>query len=126
MPKWHKEREMIKMTTMANDMKDEFEKAITPEVIDRPGDMFLFQCSKCKNVHFRHAGYVEMLMPFIRADKEKKVSKDSYSVHVCTKCKRCYVWYNEQMRDVTKLIDLKAWEKIEKELHLATGPGGQC
>jgi hypothetical protein len=30
------------------------------------------------------------------------------------------------MRDITKLIDLKAWEKAEKDLHTSTGPGGQC
>lgn len=35
-------------------------------------------------------------------------------------------WINEQMYDVTDQIDLKAWEKTEKEAQAATGPGGQC
>jgi hypothetical protein len=65
-------------------------------------------------------------MPFVLADKQKKVAEDSYNVKVCTKCKKCYIWYSEQMYDVTKLIDLKAWEKVEKEMHVATGPGGDC
>lgn len=111
--------------TASNHLGD-FERAVMPTVVKDPDEMFLFQCSGCGNVHFRHAGYVEMLMPFIRADKEKKVSKDSYSVHVCTKCRQCFVWYGEKMRDITALIDLEAWEKAEVELHAATGPGGQC
>ena len=118
-----KKTQMEKVDKM---ITSDFEKAITPKVVEKPDDMFLFQCSKCGNVHFRHAGYVEMLLPFIRADKEKKVSKDSYGVHVCTKCRQCFVWYNERMRDITKLIDLKAWEKAEVDLHRATGPGGEC
>jgi len=88
-------------------------------------DLFLFKCT-CGNIHFRHAGYVEMLMPYIQADKEKKVTKDSYAVHVCTTCKKCYIWHHPDMYDLTPLIDLKAWEKTEKELHDATGPGGDC
>ena len=108
------------------EMTNAFVKAITPEVMDTTDDMFLFKCSECGNVHFRHAGYVEMLLPYIRSDKEKKVDKTSYGVHVCTKCRQCFVWYNDRMRDVTKLIDLEAWQKAEADLHRATGPGGEC
>lgn len=28
--------------------------------------------------------------------------------------------------DVTDKIDMDAWDKAERELHRATGPGGQC
>jgi len=66
------------------------------------------------------------LLPFVRADKTKSVQTDSFDVKVCTHCRRCFIWYNEQMHDVTGLIDLGAWEKAERELHNATGPGGQC
>lgn len=111
---------------MTNGFTGEFEKCVNPQIVKKPDELFLFQCSGCGNVHFRHAGYVEMLMPFMRADKEKKVGKDSYSVHVCTKCRKCFIWYNERMRDVTELIDLAAWEKAERELNKATGPGGEC
>lgn len=104
----------------------DFEKCIKPQVIEEKDELFMFQCSGCQNIHFRHAGYIEMLMPFIRSDGEKKISKDGYQVHVCTKCRKCFIWLNERMRDVTNLIDLKAWEKAEKDLNRATGPGGEC
>jgi len=106
--------------------KNEFKEKITPKKVKDPEELFLFQCPRCDNVHFRHAGYVEALMPFIRAGEDKMVSKDSYSVHVCTKCRACYIWINEQMRDVTDIIDLEAWVKLEKDMHKATGPGGDC
>ncbi len=104
---------------------DEFSKKVTPKKISEAGDLFFFQC-QCDNVHFRHGGYVEVLVPFMRADKTKNVSKDSLQVMICTKCHTCYVWLNEQMYDVTELIDIEAWEKTERELQKATGPGGNC
>ena len=103
---------------------DAFQKKVTAKVLDTSEDMFLFKCSDCGNIHFRHAGYIESLIPFIKADREKSVCRDSLCVMICTKCKNCFVWYNEQMHDVTKLIDLEAWEKTERELHEALGPGG--
>lgn len=115
-----------KEITPGMDLANEFQKAVTPEKVSDPEQMFLFKCPECGNVHFRHAGYVETLMPFIRADRQKTVSCESFGVRVCTKCRHCYVWYNEQMRDVTDLIDLNAWEKTEKEMQKATGPGGEC
>lgn len=111
---------------IAKELSGEFSKAVEPVVIDNATELCMFRCTGCENVHFRHAGYLEMLMPFMRSDGEKKVSKDSYQVHVCTKCRKCYIWLNERFRDVTKLIDLKAWEKAEQDLHRATGPGGEC
>jgi hypothetical protein len=111
------------VTTMVD--KDAFAELVKPKVLQKPDEMFLFRCS-CGNAHFRHAGYVETLMPFARADGEEKVSKDSNTVNVCTTCRNCYVWYNEAMYDVTAFVDLEAWEKAERELHAATGPGGQC
>ena len=103
----------------------EFEEKITPKKITNPKDLFMVQC-ECGGVHFRHAGYIEMAMPYILADKTKKVTKDSYQVQVCVKCRKSYVWYDSQLYDVSDLVDLNAWEKAEKELHKATGPGGQC
>jgi hypothetical protein len=57
---------------------------------------------------------------------EKKMTCEPHQVMVCVKCKKSTLWVNGQMYDVTERIDLKAWEKTEKEAHAATGPGGQC
>lgn len=107
--------------------QDDFTKKVTPKPVSSPKDMFLFCCpDPCGNVHLRHAGYVQMLLPLVQADGQKRVAQDSYSVQVCTKCKKCFVWYDGQVYDITELIDLKAWEKTEKAMHAATGPGGDC
>ena len=81
---------------------------------------------KCNNKHFRHAGYMEFLVPFIKSNKEGKVQTDSVEVKVCTKCKSCYIYMDNHFVDVTDEIELDAWEATEKELHKTTGPGGQC
>jgi len=114
-------KEEGKEVSIPNCFKDKVKpKKITAE------ELFLFRCPECGNVHFRHAGYLESVMPYLKADKTQHITTDSLCVNVCTKCKHCYVWYSDQMYDVTDMIDLKAWEKTEKELHKATGPGGQC
>lgn len=102
-----------------------FQSKITPKRLASADDLFLFKCP-CGNPHFRHAGYVNVVMPFVRADKQKRMTSDDYTVNVCTKCRRCFSWVSEQMYEVTDLIDLEAWAKAEVELHKATGPGGQC
>jgi hypothetical protein len=95
-------------------------------------DMIVFKCPNkyrrkpCNNTHFRHAGYMEFLIPWIRPNKEKKIQNDSVQVKICTKCKSAFVYYNDVFYDVTDKIDLKAWEKTEKEMQKATGPGGDC
>jgi len=96
---------------------------ITPK--NSPETLFFFTC-KCGGIHHRHAGYVSVLLPFFRPPDEKRVNKDDRQVMVCVKCKKSYIWNNEQMYDVTDRIDLQAWEKTEKEAYKATGPGGQC
>lgn len=106
--------------------QSDFDKKVKPKQVKDPKDLFMFQCPKCKGVHFRHAGYVELMMPFIRADKTKNVASSSEDVKVCVKCFRCYVWFNEQMYEVTNLIDIEAWVKAEAKLNKMTGPGGQC
>ena len=45
---------------------------------------------------------------------------------VCVKCRKSFIWYNEQMYEVTDIIDIEAWAKAERELNEATGPGGEC
>lgn len=103
-----------------------FEKFVTPKPTGEGSGVFLFECKGCKGVHYRHAGYVKSMLPFMRAGGEKRLSVDDLQVMVCVKCRRCYVWLNEQMYDVTDRIDLAAWEAFEREAHRATGPGGQC
>lgn len=80
----------------------------------------------CGGVHFRHAGYVHNMLPFMRSNQEKKVELVNYQVMVCVKCRSSYIWAYDQLYDISEKIDLEAWEKVEKELHKATGPGGQC
>jgi hypothetical protein len=106
--------------------QSDFDQKVKPKQVGDPKDLFMFQCPECNGVHFRHAGYVEMMMPFIRADKSKNVATSSEGVKVCVKCFKCYVWFNEQMYEVTDLIDVKAWIKAEEKLNKMTGPGGQC
>lgn len=108
-----------------NLLNDEFKAKTTPKELESIGDLFLFQCP-CGSVHFRHAGYVEGMMPYMRGDVSKHVATDSHSVKICVKCKHAYIWINDQVYDITKFIDLEAWEKFEKVAHKATGPGGEC
>ena len=95
-------------------------------------DMFIFVCpgkyrrKMCGNSHFRHAGYMQFLVPWMKPSGERKISNDSVQVMVCTRCKSAYVYMNDVFYDVTDKIDLKAWEKSEKQLQKATGPGGEC
>lgn len=114
----------------------EFDKMVSPKKLSEAQAAFFFVCPSksvdpfgvkpCGNRHFRHAGYFEAMMPLIQADGQKRVCKTSEQVHICTVCKSAYIWYDSQMYDVTDLIDVKAWEKTEREAQLATGPGGQC
>ena len=100
-----------------------FSERVTPE---KPGDDVFFFACECGHKHFRHAGYIANMLPFMRAGGEKRINLANLEVQVCVKCKKSYVWLNEQMYDVTDEIDLEAWEKTEREAHRATGPGGQC
>src|SRR5688572_23199284 len=100
-----------------------FVERVTPK---KPGEgLFFFKCS-CGHGHFRHAGYMEIMLPFMRSGGEKRVGLDQSHVIVCVKCKKCFVWVNEQMYDVTDQVDMQAWEKLEKDAQKATGPGGDC
>lgn len=98
---------------------------VAPVVVEDVSELFMFQCT-CESIHYRHAGYIKTLVPFSKPNKEQKVESHDHSVLVCTQCKKCYIWMDAKMYDVTKLIDLEAWDKTEREMHKATGPGGQC
>jgi hypothetical protein len=111
------------MDIIVHPESDGFKERVTPI---KPGNtLFFFKCS-CGHTHFRHAGYMKLMLPYLKHDGDKRVSVDAYQVMVCVKCKRCHVWANEQMYDVTDQVDLQAWEKTEREAHRATGPGGDC
>lgn len=113
---------------------DGFLEKITPK--DPGTDLFLFKCphvtktngkeEKCGGIHYRHAGYVQVLLPYIEPPQAKKMVRENNNVMVCVKCRRSYVWCSSQMYDVTDQIDLKAWEKMEIDIHDAIGPGGNC
>ena len=91
-------------TSMVPSTKKEIKehKGVVKKVKDT-NELFLFKCQAikkrgfnkgkvCGNAHFRHGGYVEMLIPFARAGK-KKLAKDSFPVLICTKCKTPYIYY---------------------------------
>ena len=102
---------------------DGFREKSTPK---KPDDgLFFFKC-ECGGIHYRHAGYVEVFIPFLKAGGSKELVKDQRHVMVCVKCRRSYIWAGEQMYEVTDQIDLAAWEKTEVEMQKATGPGGDC
>jgi hypothetical protein len=111
---------------------DGFRERITAKEPDNK--VFLYECQndKCltpsgkRSIHFRHAGYVKNMLPYLKPGGEKRVGLDNLSVMVCVKCRRSYVWIFDQMYDVTDRVDLEAWEKFEVEAHRATGPGGDC
>ena len=102
-----------------------FSERVSAKQIDET-KIFLHKCANCSGVHFRHAGYVEVLVPFIRPGDEKRMLMQSEPVKVCVNCKHSFIWLNEQVYDVTDRIDLNAWERTEREAQRATGPGGQC
>jgi hypothetical protein len=100
-----------------------YRERVTPKTLEP--NVHLWKCS-CGSLHFRHAGYVRHMLPFLESGDEKRVAMENLQVMVCVACKRSTVWSGKQMYDVTDHVDLKAWEKTEKEMHAATGPGGQC
>lgn len=109
-----------------------FKERVTPIEPKEEDGVFFFKCTSeklskiCGGVHYRHAGYIQTMIPFMRSGGERRIGIEDKRLWVCVKCRACYVWINEQMYDVTDKVDLEAWEKMEKKLHKATGPGGQC
>ena len=94
-------------------------------------ELMLYKCPNCRGVHFRHAGYVEQMTPYIALEPDMAVnsvksSTNSLQVKVCVACKFAFVDIKGKMFDISKHIDLSAWEKTEKEMTKATGPGGEC
>jgi hypothetical protein len=69
---------------------------------------------------------MRIMLPYIKAGGEKRITAEPYQVMVCVKCKKASIWVDDQMYDVTDRVDLQAWAKTEKEAHAATGPGGNC
>ena len=101
-----------------------FRERVTPKKPDE--NLFLYECKNCGGIHFRHAGYVPVMVPFIEGGGEKRMVLDESRVMVCVACKHSWIWVGKQMYEVTDRIDLQAWERTEKEAHAATGPGGNC
>ena len=91
-----------------------------------PESILMITCPKCGGIHFRHAGYVETVLPYIEQGGEPRVVNESHPVKICVKCKTSVVAIGKNMYDITEKIDLEAWQKTEIEAHKATGHGGQC
>ena len=85
----------------------------------------IFLTCKCGKKHFRHTGYLETIVPFVSGDGGK-ICSDTHPVKTCCSCRKSYVAIGSKVYDVTKEVDMKAWEKFEKEAHKSTGPGGEC
>lgn len=103
--------------------KEGFKEKVTP--ISPEEKLFIYKC-ECGHGHFRHAGYMRIMMPYLKTGAEKSMTCEPYQVMICVKCKKATIWVDSQMYDVTDRVDLKAWEKTEREAQAATGPGGQC
>lgn len=89
--------------------------------------VILHKCGNCGGIHFRHAGYVQVLLPFIRPGADgKRVEMHSEQVKLCVNCKHAFIWVSGQVYDVSEQIDVAAWERTEREAQRTTGPGGQC
>lgn len=104
--------------------KEGFRERATPKAVE-DDKLFIWKCS-CGHPHLRHAGYMRIMLPYIQAGGEKRISAEPHQVMVCVSCKKASIWVESQMYDVTDRVDLKAWMKTEKEAQEATGPGGQC
>lgn len=115
----------VSASELVHPNNDGFRERVTPKKMDAENKLLMYECT-CKSIHFRHAGYCNVMLPFLKPGGEKRVALEEYRVMVCVACKKSYVWANEQMWDVSDKIDLKAWAKTEAEAHEATGPGGQC
>lgn len=100
------------------------QETFTKKLDEHP--VFLLKCPGCGKVHFRHAGYVEILIPHVSAKEGNKVADHAEPVKVCVNCKHAIIFHDGKVIDVTDQIDLKAWTKTEEEAYEATGPGGQC
>jgi len=87
-------------------------------------DSIFLEC-ECGKKHFRHAGYLETIVPFVSGDGGK-ICNDSHAVKTCCSCRKSYVAIGSKVYDVTDQVDIDAWEKFEKVAHKTTGPGGQC
>lgn len=112
-----------KATDLVSAAAPGFKERVTPASTEA---LAMLKCPDCGGVHFRHAGYINLMLPFMRSGGEKRVDLHEVRVMICVSCKRSHVWANEQLYDVTEHVDLTAWVKTEREAHRATGPGGQC
>ncbi len=110
-------------------VKDNLPKGLQQKDFSRKledADIFIIKCPKCGRVHFRHAGYLEVMTPYVDANLGKMLSVDSKPVKICVSCKTAHVIVDGKVIDMTEQIDLGAWERTEVEAHKSTGPGGQC
>lgn len=96
--------------------------------LESKDDLNFLRCSDpaCDGIHFRHAGYIELCLPYVKPNGQSANANHSYAVKVCINCKKCYIFHEDHFYDITKHIDLNAWEKLEEKAHKMTGPGGDC
>jgi len=88
---------------------------------------FLLACPVCGGYHSRHAGYFTTKSAYKNADERAgSTFTTNIPVHICVNCKTPIASIGGVVYDVSKHVDVKAWEKTEKQAYKTTGPGGQC
>ena len=85
----------------------------------------LLRCPICGGMHFRHAGYMLPLLPFLEKG-ESKVQVNQAPVYICINCKAGIIHVDGKIHDVSGFVDMSKWEQTEKLAYKMTGPGGQC
>lgn len=85
----------------------------------------LMGCPSCGHMHFRHAGYVLPLTPYVEKG-ESKMMTEQVPVYICIKCKTSLTAIGGKLHNMSKVVDVASWEKTEVEAHKKTGPGSQC
>jgi len=122
-------KEVANALRLAPELSKGNQEGIVTE-LESTDELLLLKCPKCQAVHFRHAGYMHPLakMDFVSASQtvETDITTTAVQVMICVNCKTSIINHAGKIKDVTKHVDLNAWEKTEKEAHKATGPGGEC
>lgn len=119
------EQDSSKESTESQDL-ERFKQSEFIKPLENTDSMFLLKCPKCGGVHFRHAGYVHTMIPYVDPKQGPLVAAEPKPVQVCVNCKTSVFYAENRFHDISSHIDLQAWDKTEKEAHKATGPGGQC
>lgn len=95
---------------------EEYRKRLLPQIVRRPEDLRLFECPHCHGILFDRATNIVRFEPFKDFPEDSRgVERRFYSVQVCRGCQAHYAWIDEQMYEITKIVDVTAWKEAERE-----------